>query len=268
MRITIVGCGSIGSRLALAADEMAEVKRIYLTDSVPGIAEELAARMKKAIVVEDVEEELYHCDLVIESATQAAAKQILPKVVSRGVDIMVTSVGALVDDEFREMVMQKASECEAKVYIPSGAVCGTDGLRSSSVGELEEVELIVTKGPKSFHNVQYVIDKGIDVDQVKEKTVIYSGPAREAVKDFPKNVNVAATVSLLGIGFDRTKVTIVLDPETHSNSHELKLKGEFGEMDCHTFNVPYPDNPKTSYLAAMSTISALKRIVRNEWIGI
>ncbi|MBO4348291.1 MAG: aspartate dehydrogenase, partial [Candidatus Methanomethylophilaceae archaeon] len=133
MRITIVGCGSIGSRLALAADEMAEVKRIYLTDNVPGIAEDLAARMKKAIVVEDVEEELYHCDLVIESATQAAAKQILPKVVSRGVDIMVTSVGALVDDEFREMVMQKASEFEAKVYIPSGAVCGTDGLRSSSV---------------------------------------------------------------------------------------------------------------------------------------
>ena len=39
-------------------------------------------------------------------------------------------------------------------------------------------------------------------------------------------------------------------------------------MTCHTYNVPSPDNPKTSYLAAMSAISALKRIVRNEWIGI
>ena len=67
---------------------------------------------------------------------------------------------------------------------------------------------------------------------------------------------------------DKTKVTIVVDPDTHSNSHELRIKGEFGEMTCHTYNVPSPDNPRTSYLAAMSAISALKRIVRNEWIGI
>ncbi len=268
MRITIVGCGSIGSKLARAADEMAEVKRIYLIDIIPGLAESLAAELKKAIVIENVEEELYHCDLVIEAATQEAAKAILPKIVSRGVDVMTMSVGALVDDEFREAVIQKAKDCEAKIYIPSGAVCGTDGLRSSSIGELYEVELITTKGPKSLQNVQYVIDSGIDVDRVTKRTVIYSGPARDAVKDFPKNVNVAATESLLGIGFDRTKVTIVLDPETHSNSHELRIKGEFGQMDCQTFNVPSPDNPKTSYLAAMSAISALKRIVRNEWIGI
>ena len=268
MRITIVGCGSIGSKLARAADEMAEVKRIYLTDIIPGLAESLASQLKKAIVVENVEEELYHCDLVIEAASQDAARTILPKVVSRGVDIMIMSVGALVDDDFKNSVSEKAKACEARIFIPSGAVCGTDGLRSSSVGELDEVELVTTKGPKSLTGIQYVIDKGIDVEAVKEKTVVYSGPAREAVKLFPKNVNVAATVSLLGIGFDRTKVTVVLDPETHSNSHELRIKGEFGMMTCHTYNVPSPDNPKTSYLAAMSAISALKRIVRNEWIGI
>ncbi|MBR2347656.1 MAG: aspartate dehydrogenase, partial [Candidatus Methanomethylophilaceae archaeon] len=93
MRITIVGCGSIGSKLAMAADEMADVKRIYLTDMELSLAENLAAKLKKAIVVEDVEEELYHCDLVIEAASQDAARQILPTVVSRGVDIMIMSVG-------------------------------------------------------------------------------------------------------------------------------------------------------------------------------
>ncbi|MBR4503580.1 MAG: aspartate dehydrogenase [Candidatus Methanomethylophilaceae archaeon] len=268
MRITIAGCGSIGQMLAEAADEMAEVKRIYLTDSDKARAEGLASRLKKGIVVESVEEELYHCDLVIESATQEAAKAIIPKVVARGVDIMVMSVGALVDDDYRKSVTEKAAECEAKIYIPSGAVCGTDGLRSSSMGKLDEVELIAIQGPKTLSGVDYVINKGIDVGKLTEKTVVYSGTAREAVQMFPKNVNVAATVSLLGIGFDRTKVTIVMDPETHSNSYELKLKGEFGEMDCSTYNVPAPDNPKTSYLSAMSAISALKRIVRNEWIGI
>ena len=202
MRITIVGCGSIGSKLAMAADEMADVKRIYLTDVEMSLAEELATKLKKAIVVEDVEEELYHCDLVVEAASQDAARQILPKVVARGVDVMTMSVGALVDDEFRDAVFTKAKECESRIFIPSGAVCGTDGLRSSAVGELEAVELITTKGPKSLAGANYITEHNIDVDSIKEPTVIFSGPAREAVKEFPKNVNVAATDSLLGVGFD------------------------------------------------------------------
>lgn len=268
MRITIVGCGSIGSKLAEAADEMPEVKRIYLVDVQRGLADDLAARLKKAIVVEDVEEELYHCDLVIEAASQSAAKDIAPKVVARGVDIMLMSVGALVDDDFRIMVKEKARQSEAKIFIPSGAICGTDGLRASAMGRLDEVELITTKGPKSLEDVPYIIDHGIDVDKVKEPTVIFSGTARDAVRLFPKNINVAATVALLGLGFDRTKVRIVLDPASHSNSHELRIRGQFGEMTCHTYNVPSPDNPKTSYLASLSAIAALQRVVGNEWIGI
>ena len=147
MRITIVGCGSIGTKLAEAADAMDEVKRIYLIDVVRPLAEELANKLNKAIVVDSVEDELYHCDLVIEAASQAAASDVVYKTVSRGVDIMLMSVGALVDDEFREMVFEKARQTDAKVFIPSGALSGTDGLRSASLDELDEVELITKKGP-------------------------------------------------------------------------------------------------------------------------
>ncbi len=268
MRITIVGCGSRGSKLAQAADEMMEVKRIYLVDSVKERAEQVAAGLKKAELVDNVEEELYHCDLVIECATQDAAREVIPKVVARGVDIMVMSVGALVDDEFRESITEKAKQCEAKVYIPAGAICGTDGLRASTVGKIETVELITTKPPVSFEDVKYVQDKGIDLKSIKEKTILYTGPAREAVKLFPRNVNVAATVSIMGIGFDKTMVTIAVDPDIKINSHELKIKGEFGEMTTHTYNVPSPINPKTSNLSVFSAISALQRIVKNQWIGI
>jgi aspartate dehydrogenase len=268
MRITIVGCGSIGRKLAAAADEIAEVKRIYLLDVDKTAAEALASELNKAIVIDSVEEELYHCDLVIEAASQAAAKEVLSTVVSRGVDIMTMSVGALVDDTFRQAILDKAKASEARIFIPSGAVCGTDGLRAASVDEIEDVELITTKGPKSLENIPYLIDRGIIVDDLKRVTVVYSGPAREAVALFPKNINVAATVALLGVGFDRTRITIILDPDARSNSHELKIKGAFGEMTCHTYNVPSPGNPRTSYLAALSAISALKRIIHNEWIGI
>lgn len=268
MRITIVGCGFIGSKLAEATDNMTEVKRVYLMDRDISTAEDLAFKLKKAIVIDNLEEELYHCDLVVEAASQDVAYDIIPRVVSRGVDIMIMSVGALVNDRFRESIISKSKESGARLFIPSGAVCGTDGLRSSAVGGLNEVELITTKGTRSFMDVDYITQHGIDVKKIKERTTIFSGSARDAVVYFPKNVNVAATVSLLGIGFDKTKVKIVLDPSSHSNSHELRIKGEFGQMICHTYNIPSPDNPKTSYLAAMSAISALRRIIRNEWIGI
>ncbi|MFA6805624.1 MAG: aspartate dehydrogenase [Candidatus Methanomethylophilaceae archaeon] len=268
MRIAIIGCGSIGSKLAKAADEMPEVKRIYLIDVDKAAIEKVAAGLNKAFIIDSLEEELYHCDLVVEAASQAAAKQFLPKVVARGVDMMIMSVGSLVDDDFRKMVFEKAKVTDAKIYIPTGALCGVDGLRSASVDEIESVHLTTMKGPKSLAGVQYLIDQGIDVDNLKERTVVYSGPAREAVKVFPKNVNVAATVSLLGIGFDKTQVSIVLDPAIKSNSHELRVKGRFGEMVCHTYNLLEPENPKTSHLASLSAIAALKRIVRNEWFGI
>jgi len=268
MRITIVGCGSKGTKLAEAADKMMEVKRIYLVDSDRSRAETLAAKLNKAELVEDVEEELYHCDLVIECATQDAAKQVIPKVVARGVDIMVMSVGALVDDDYREMVIDKANQCDAKVYIPSGAICGTDGLRASTVGEVQQVELITTMPPQSFKGVKYVEDRGIDLNNVNERTVLYTGTAREAVQLFPRNVNVAAIVSIMGIGFDKTMVTIAVDPGIKINSHELRIKGEFGELTTHTYNVPSPINPRTSNLSVFSAISALERIVKNQWVGI
>lgn len=268
MRITIVGCGAIGSKLAKAADEMDEVKRIYLIDLKKEKAEKLAEQLNKAIVVNSVEDELYHCDLVVEAASQDAAKDILTKTVGRGVDIMLMSVGALVDDDFRAGVFEKAKSSDASIFIPSGALFGTDGLRAASMDELSTVELVSTNCVKSLENVEYFEKQGINVDILKGRKVMYSGPAREAVKLFPQNVNIAATIALLGVGFDRTTVTIVLDSDSQMNSYDVIVKGSFGESKSSTCNVPAPENPKTSSLASMSAISALKRIIRKEWVGI
>lgn len=268
MRITIVGCGAIGSKLAKAADEMEEVKRIYLIDSKVEIATKIAENLQKAIVVNSVEEELYHCDLVIEAASQTAAKDIINKTIGRGVDIMIMSVGALVDDDFRKMVYNKAKNCDSRIFIPSGALFGTDGLRAASQDELSAVELISTSGSKSLAHVDYFKDHNIDINQIKERKVVYSGTAREAVKLFPQNVNIAATIAILGVGFDKTIVTIVFDPNVDTNSHELIVKGAFGSSYSRTSNVPALSTPSTSYLSSLSAIATLKRIIRNEWAGI
>jgi len=271
MRLLIIGCGSIGNVLARAAEDMPEVDRMYITDKNEQRAEARAKEYSKAkltrydddIILRIMDE----VDLVIEAASQDAAKKFAPICLERGRDIMVMSVGAFHDDAFRERCFQLARQKGGRLYIPSGAVCGTDGLRSAQ-GRIDEVHLITTKGPGSFQDVPYLQEKGIDVNGLKGSTILFEGPAREAVRLFPKNVNVAATVSLLALGFENTKVTLVCDPGTEVNSHLILAKGPFGEIRAEIHNTPFPGNPATSYLAALSAVAALKSIATNVWIGV
>jgi aspartate dehydrogenase len=268
MRLLIVGCGFIGSTIAKAADGMDEVESISLLDSNIDKMEALTLSLNKAKAIPDMEAGIDECDLLIEAASQAAARKILPLALSKGKDCMVMSVGSFVDDTFRESMFQESRRTGSRIFIPSGAICGTDGLRSASMSDLDEVELVTTKGPDSVDGVPYLVQKGIDVHSFTAAAMVFQGSAREAVQAFPRNVNVAATVSLLGVGFDRTRVSVVIDPHTKCNSHELIVKGAFGEMHCETRNYHSPDNPATSYLAGLSAVSALRRIVANEWTGV
>jgi aspartate dehydrogenase len=130
------------------------------------------------------------------------------------------------------------------------------------------VHLITTKGPDSFKNIPYLMEKKIDLAKLTEPTALYDGPAREVLRLFPKNTNVAATVSMLGIGFEKTRITLVCDPKSRTNSHLLIARGPFGEIRAETKNTPFPSNPSTSYLAALSAVAALKSVVANRWIGV
>ncbi|MDD1769346.1 MAG: aspartate dehydrogenase, partial [Methanomassiliicoccales archaeon] len=207
-------------------------------------------------------------DLVVEAASQEAAKHFIPFFLEHGASVMMMSVGALADDSFRERCFSLAKAKGGRIYAPSGAVTGTDGLRAASVGTIDEVLLITTKNSKSFSNVEYLKSKGIDISDLKEPVVVFEGSAREAATLFPRNMNVSATLSLLGVGFDRTKVRIIIDPKTDRNTHKVIIKGPFGEVISETKNVPFPKNPSTSYLAALSALATIKRLVGNIWIGV
>jgi len=271
MRILIIGCGSIGNVLAKAAQAMPEIDGIYFTDRSEQRAKARASEFSKGKLAgyddASIISTINGVDLVIEAASQEAARKFTLMCLERGRDIMVMSVGVFHDDVFRNHCFDLARKKKARLYIPSGAVCGTDGLRSAQ-GRVEQVHLITTKGPNGFQDVPYLKEKGVDVSKLTEPTVLFEGSAREAVRLFPKNVNVAATVSLMGLGFDRTKVTIVCDPLSAVNSHQLIAKGAFGELKAEIQNVPSPENPATSYLAALSAVSALKSIATNVWVGV
>ena len=272
MRILIIGSGSIGSVLAKAVHDMPEVDRIYVTDQSKDYAVHLIESLEKAEYVDNVNGNLSRVlgeiDLAVEAASQEAARKFVPFVLENGVDVMVMSVGVFADDAFRERCFTLAKKHRSRLYVPSGAICGTDGLHSAAAAGIREVHLITKKGPKGLRGAPGLKMRNIDVDSLREPTVVFEGNARDASSQFPKNLNVAATVSLLGAGFDQTKVTIICDPTAEKNSHILIVKGDFGELRCETQNVPSPMTPSTSYLAALSAVAAIKRILGNVWIGV
>jgi aspartate dehydrogenase len=272
MRLLIIGSGAIGAALAKAIDDMPEVDSFYITDKNEERAMKSVKGFSKAKFIsstdESVRAHLKNVDLVVEAASQDAVKHYVPLILGHGNDVLVMSVGAFADDDFRVKCFGLAKRKGGRLYVPSGAVCGTDALHAASADRIDSVELHSIKGPKSFKDVPYLKENGIDVDKLTEKTVIFQGPAREAVVHFPKNVNVSATIALLGLGLDKTMVTLICDPTCDCNKHRLVVKGAFGEIDAETDNVPFPSNPATSYLAALSAIAAIKTIAGNVWIGV
>jgi len=267
MNIGIIGCGFIGSMLAKACEDIDDIRKVLLFDTIQSKCRQLASRIPKAHIKDDSMELIEQSDLVIEAASHEAVEHFGPIVLGKGKDLMVLSIGAFNDDALFIKLKELTKVHSSHLYLPSGAIAGIDGLKSANVANLDKVELKTIKSIPSLEGAEYIHRKGINLYELKEAEVIYEGSAREAVKQFPKNVNVAAAVSLAGIGFDKTSVKIIADPGATRNHHYLTVSGRFGSFTVKLKNFPAISNPKTSYLAGLSGIATLRNIVSGVWIG-
>ncbi len=268
MRILIIGAGSIGSELIKECERLESVEEFYIMDHHPEAAKKISQDMKKAKVISDLREPFPGIDLVIEAASQEAVHEHGKKALTCGAELMLMSVGALVDDELREELFKAAEDNNSRIYIPSGALCGLDAVISASVVKITEVKLETRKPPASLMDSEFVRESKINIQGLEEETTIFEGPASKAIKLFPKNVNVAAALSLAGVGFEKTTVKVICDPSCENNIHTIRLLGESGELTGISINNPFPDNPRTSYLAALSAVSALRNICGHVWYGV
>lgn len=252
MKLAILGCGNIGGAIGrLLQKHCPEMRVVAVYDIDRRKAEKLASEITPhPIVCKDVDELLKNKEatLVLEAASQEAVALYGKKVIESGKGLMIMSVGAFSDDLLLKEMREISEKRKVKIYIPSGAVAGIDGLKSALIGGVTQVTLTTRKSPKNL---------GVEV---KKETVLYEGPAREGIKKYPKNVNVAATLGLAGIGLDKTRLRIIADPRTEKNTHEILVEGAFGRFSVLLENTPSPDNPKTSYLAILSAMATLKKL--------
>jgi aspartate dehydrogenase len=170
----------------------------------------------------------------------------------------VKSAGALCDDALRAQLERAAQAGGALLYVPSGGIAGLDALKAACAAGVDEVTIAVTKPPAAWKDIPYVDAMKIDLERLTAPYTIYEGLAREGVPLFPANVNIAAVLSLAGIGFDRTRLKVVADPALTHNTHFIEIRGKCGNISIKVENVPAPDNPKTAWLACYSALAALK----------
>ena len=196
-------------------------------------------------------------DVVVEAATQSALLEFGPAVLRAGKDLMVLSVGALVDT--LEPWTRLAAERGCRILVPSGAIAGLDGIKGACEGAVTAVTMETRKPPRGLAGAPWIDAQGIDLDAIREETLVFEGPAVAAVKAFPANVNVVAAVSLAGIGPERTVIRVHAVPGLERNHHRVTVEGEFGRLRIEIENVP-SENPRTGRLSYLSAIAMLREL--------
>ncbi|MBI4388002.1 MAG: DUF108 domain-containing protein [Candidatus Omnitrophica bacterium] len=264
LKVGIIGCGAIGSELArLIHKKFSHLARIaYLCDHNPNRAKALKKKFRRGCALMSIDALIRKSDFVIEAASQEAAIQAVPLALRLKKRMMVLSVGGLL--RIPQALLQKT---KGLLYIPSGAIGGVDALLAARESRIRHVTLTTYKPLKSLEGAPFFKKRGLHVKKIRKPTVIFNGTAQSAIRLFPQNINVAATLSLAGIGPKRTRVRIVASPRLTRNVHEVSLEGDFGRIRAVTENVPSKTNPKTSALAVHAAVACFEKIFASVKIG-
>jgi len=261
VKVAFLGGGAI-ARLALehiARGDLGDVTPVaVLGRSAASPARALARRYALAYCTDLQGLAAMKPDVVVEAASHEAVRQHAETLLRAGISLIVLSGGALHDDALRSRLEGAAAQHGALLYVPSGGIGGLDALKAVVAAGCDSVEIAVTKPPAAWKNIEYVERLGVDLDGLREARTLFEGSAREGVPHFPQNVNIAAVLSMAGIGFDRTRLKVVADPALRFNTHYITVRGRTGTISLKFESVPFADNPKTAMLASYSALAALK----------
>jgi aspartate dehydrogenase len=262
--IGIVGCGAIGQALLKAAQGgQLPVTVVGVTSRSRDRADAFLATLQTPPPYLELADLIAQSDLVIEAAAGSIVPELAEQTFAAGKDLMVISIGALIQ---HPEAMDMARKANCRLYAPSGAIAGLDGLKSASIGEIYDVTMTSRKPPHGLEGAPYLLEHEISLEGLTEEREVFYGNALEAAKGFPSNLNVSAAVGLAGVGFERTMVRLIAVPGLDRNCHDVRVEGEFGLLTIHVENIP-SENPKTGRLTAMSIIRAVKDVADPVRIG-
>jgi len=255
-RALLIGYGAIGRHVFANFSADSSVRITYLLEQSSrkaALARELGNSVTVVDKLTDTEGAI---DCAIECAGHGAVSACVIPLLERGVNVALVSVGALAEPGLPEKLEAAAREGGAQLTLVSGAIGAIDAIAAARIGGLEEVIYTGRKPPLAWLGTP--AEKTVELKTLERPTMIFEGNARDAARLYPKNANVAATVSLAGLGLDHTRVILFADPTVTKNIHHVTARGAFGELEITLAGTPLPEHPQTSSLAAYSAVRALR----------
>jgi len=256
-RVAIAGLGAIGRIIARR-----------LTNGMPGLTLACAAARdvakakawldaaKMSCPLVELAEFPRYADLAIECAPAEVLESICTPMLTAGKRVMVLSAGALLP---RPHLIDLARQHGGTIIVPTGALLGLDAVAAAAEGDIRSVRMTTRKPPRGLAGAAYLIKHGISVEGLNAAKCVFAGTAREAAAGFPENVNVAAALSLAGIGPDRTTIEIWADPAVTRNCHSIEVDADSARFSFSIENIP-SENPRTGRITALSVIAALRKL--------
>ncbi len=256
LTVAIGGLGAIGLPVARALD--AGIFGLELV-AVSARDRDKAARnladFVKPVPVLGLAELAGRADIVVECAPAAVFPEIAEAAIEAGRTLVTVSCGALLE---RGDLIERARATGARIVIPSGALLGLDAVRAAAEGTIHSVRMVTRKPPGSLAGAPYLTERGIELAGLTEPRKVFEGTAREGARGFPANVNVAAALSLAGVGADETRLEIWADPAQTRNSHRIVVEADAARFEMQIENVPSEENPRTGKLTPLSVIATLR----------
>lgn len=265
MKVGIVGLGAIGQSVArLLENGRPRLSLVAISGRDAGKTLAVAREAGLNTPVVTLDALVAKCDVVVDCAVSASLTTIARASFAARKTLVTVNASALLS---APELYDEAAQAGSQIIVASGALLAFDAVAAAAVGRIQSVEMRNRKPPRALAGAPYVVEHGIDLASITTPTRIFAGSARQAASGFPANVNVAAALSLAGIGADRTKVEIWADPTIDRNIHEFDLIGDSVRFSVRTEGLPSPENPKTSAIVPLSVVATLDRLAGPVRIG-
>jgi aspartate dehydrogenase len=264
LKIGLAGLGAVGlgvarrleagitglNLVAVAVRDNDKAKR-----SLPGAGDRIAIVAAEALAESS--------DVVVEGLPPQLFRGVATSVIEAGKILMPLSVGQLLENWD---LVARAKETGARILVPTGALLGLDAVRAAAEGTIHSVTMVTRKPPNGLDGAPYLVERGISLANLKEPMKVFDGTAREGARGFPANVNVAAALSLAGIGPDKTRLEIWADPALTRNTHRIEVDADTARFSMAIEGIP-SENPRTGRIVPLSAIAALRGLVSELKVG-